>query len=241
MAAAGAGAATADDPAGDAVSDDLATVPDKSRSVINGPVARMQARSMTLRSSRTLPSHGFVTSSRSAAGVKAAPDHAAQLEPLCQLTFSRQETAPLVDLVAHRRQQPSELRQIERLGEIVHRPQLDGFDRRIDAGVAGHQSDLTVGIGLADGADDIEAADFRHLQVDEHQFGATLLQELDGLPAVRAGDDVVPLTLRQAADERQDGLVVINSQQQGALGRHGLKAPHPNPLPHGGRGSPKGG
>lgn len=43
MAAAGAGAATADDPTGDAVSDDLATVPDKSRSVINGPVARMQA------------------------------------------------------------------------------------------------------------------------------------------------------------------------------------------------------
>ncbi|PYR94576.1 MAG: hypothetical protein DMF84_05330 [Acidobacteria bacterium] len=41
---------------------------DSSRSVMNSPSARIQARSITFRSSRTLPSHAASPSSRSAPG-----------------------------------------------------------------------------------------------------------------------------------------------------------------------------
>ena len=53
----------------------------------------------------------------------------------------QQQTAPL-DAALHRRQQLAEALEVERLGQVVERAELDRFDRGVDRGVRGHQNHL---------------------------------------------------------------------------------------------------
>ncbi len=104
-----------------------------------------------------------------------AADHPVELEPPRQVAFHRQDAAPPVDLLAHAGQQLIEPAEVERLAQVVHRPELDRLDGGVDRRVAGHEHGLAMRVDVADGAQDVEAADLGHPQIDHHQVRPTRL------------------------------------------------------------------
>ena len=85
-----------------------------------------------------------------------------------------QQPAPACAVVAHRREQVREPLEIERLGQVVDGAELDRFDRAVDRGVATHQNDLAVGIGLAYRAQHLDAADVGQAQIDDGDIGTVI-------------------------------------------------------------------
>ena len=117
------------------------------------------------------------------------PQNSAFFATSCSASSSRRRRAAVV---AHDREQMVEPREIERLGQVVDGAQLDGFDGAVDRRVAAHQNDLAVGIGLADGAQDLDATDVGQTQIDGGDVGSMIRQLIERLFAGRARDDVEP-------------------------------------------------
>ena len=118
--------------------------------------------------------------------------------------FHRQDAAPAIDLLAHAREQLIEPAEVERLAQVVHRAELDGLDRGVDRRVAGHQDGLTMRIDIADRAQDVEAADLRHPQVDHDEVGTARLDERDGRAAVGAHQRRRSRHVRQIGTRRRE-------------------------------------
>src|SRR5690606_23744545 len=95
----------------------------------------------------------------------------------------------------------------------------DRLDGAVDTGMAGHQRDLRSGVGAPDRADDLETADFGHVQVDEYEIRFALVGDRDGLLAARTGDHFEGLGLGHAAHHREDGGLIVGDQQQWTFGR----------------------
>ena len=151
---------------------------------------------------------------------RAAPDHPAELEPLGDVPLDLQQAPAPLDVVADGRQEQLEPAEVERLAQIVHRAELDRFDRGVDRGVAGHQHRLALRIDLANRADDVEAADVRHAQVDHRDVRAPRLQLRDRIAPARAGNDVEPRAAREPADHVENALLVVDDDERRPLPCH---------------------
>ena len=80
--------------------------------------------------------------------------------------------------------------EVERLGEVLARAELDRLDRAVDRGVGGHQDHFAAGHGRADLAQQIEAVDVGHPQIDHREIGRLAQQRAHRLGAAGAGHDV---------------------------------------------------
>jgi hypothetical protein len=66
--------------------------------------------------------------------------HAAEFRVLCDLLLRLQKTLTSLRFFSHHRQKVPEPAEIERLRQVVDRPELDRLDGAIDRGVATHQT-----------------------------------------------------------------------------------------------------
>ena len=151
---------------------------------------------------------------------RAAADHAAELEAPRDVALHGEQAAPALEVLAHASEQLLEPGEVERLAQIVHRPELDRFDRGVDRGEAGHQHRLAVGIDVADGADDIEPADVRHAQIDHRDVGAPRLQLGDRLAPARARDHVESGPAPEPGHEVENPLLVVDNHERWAMAGH---------------------
>jgi hypothetical protein len=151
---------------------------------------------------------------------RTAADHPAELQPLGDIPFDRQQAAPPLDLVAHGGEQQLQPAEVERLAQVVHRAQLDRLHRGVDRGVAGHQHRLAVRIDLANGADDVEPADVRHAQIHHRDVRAPCLQLRDRVAAARTGDHVEPRAARKPGDHVENALLVVDHDERRPLPCH---------------------
>src|SRR5439155_2750128 len=65
---------------------------------------------------------------------------------------------------------------------------------------------------VLDGLHDVEARHLGHLQVDDREMDVVLAQLFVDLPAVREGDDAVPVLLEDLLDEIDRVLVVVDHE-----------------------------
>ena len=121
--------------------------------------------------------------------------------------------------VTHHDQQ---LLDLERLLQVVHRPELHGLDRALDGGVRGHHEDLRAlsGGGRADElADELEAGHLRHQVVDDQDVEGAHAQHALRIPRAGGGHALVAFLAQRAAQRLQDLLLVVD-QEHGAGGAH---------------------
>ena len=141
-----------------------------------------------------------------------ASNHPAELEALGDVAFNRKDAAPALDLFANRCQELLEPREVERLAQVIHRAELDRFNGRVDGRIAGHQHGLAAGIDLVNGANDVEAADVGHPQIDHRDVRVARPQLRDRLVPARARDHFESGTPREPADDVENALFVVHDE-----------------------------
>jgi hypothetical protein len=151
---------------------------------------------------------------------RSATNHATELQAPRDVSFHRQQAAPPLRLFPNRRQQLIEPPEVKRLAQVIHRTQLDSFNRGLDCRVTGHQHRLTARIHIADRPDHVEATEIRHSQVDQRDIGVSRPQLGDGLSSTGAGNDFEPGTAREAIDNVTNSLLVIDDDEDRRLSGH---------------------
>src|SRR5258705_242088 len=73
--------------------------------------------------------------------------------------------------------------EIERLGQIIERPELDRFDRGVDAGITGHERHLTLRRDRSNLPEDVETTHVRQAQIDQRDVWLHLAQRGQGITA----------------------------------------------------------
>ena len=141
-----------------------------------------------------------------------AADHAAERRIFGNLLFGLEQPLAAMRFLPHRLQQAPQAAEVERLRQIVNRPELDRLDRAVDRGVAAHEHHLAIGIGVADGPKHVDAADIRQAEVDDCDVGVLVLQLVDGAGAVGARDDAEPGIPGEARDYVQHRRLVVDDQ-----------------------------
>ena len=97
----------------------------------------------------------------------APADHPAQLEPMCGLVFGGEQRSAPLGVFARLGEQLSKSIDIERLRKVVERAEFDRVDRAVDRCVCSHQNHAALRLDLANRAKDVEAAEFRHLEIHQ--------------------------------------------------------------------------
>ena len=97
----------------------------------------------------------------------APPDHPAQLEPVRGRVLGGEQLGAAHAVLALAGEQLAQAGEVQRLGQVVERAELDRFDGAVDRRVRGHQDDAALRLRLPDRAQDVEPAELRHLQIDE--------------------------------------------------------------------------
>src|SRR5438445_804352 len=98
--------------------------------------------------------------------------------------------------------QDLQVRRRERLGEIIPRAGAQRVETRIDAGVAGDHEDDGVRVRLQAGAQQAQAGDLGHIEVEEHDVELVALQRLARLVATATQAELIPLVLTDAGGTR---------------------------------------
>ena len=106
-----------------------------------------------------------------------------------------------------------ELRHIERLQQIIVRPELHRFDGRLRRAVSRHQNDELLGVLLPDAAQGFEAVDAAHADVHEDEVGLELRNQLQSLLAAAGGGEFDLGRIKNAAERIQHVRLVIYQQQ----------------------------
>ena len=159
----------------------------------------------------------------------AAAEHAAELELARHLAFEGDDVRAAFDLHPDLDEHLTQAIEIERLGEVFARAQLDRFDGAIDRGVRRHQNHFAARDRGPNLAQQVEAVDVRHPQVDHRQVRRLAHQRLHRLAAAPARDDVEAGLPRQALNHFQHGRLVVHDEEQrtgGGWFGHG----HGNPI-----------
>ena len=150
-----------------------------------------------------------------------SPHHPVEFEVARQLDVRVHEPLPPLDAVSNGAEQLAEAIEIEWLGHVIERAELDGVDGRVHRRVSGHQDHLTLGVDVPDGAEDIEPSHFRHVLVEERDVGLERRQFREQSLAAHASDDLKVLLLGKPLDEGQHARLVVNHQEEGTPVRHG--------------------
>ncbi len=149
---------------------------------------------------------------------RTSADHPAELGALGCLLFRLEQPAAPDGVLTHGREEFAEALEIERLGEVVDGAQLDGLDRALDRGRAGHEDHVTVGIRLANRAQHVESADVGHAQVDGGDVRVMFAQVIEGRSAARASHHVESHAFSDVAQHVQDRLLIVDDEQRGRRG-----------------------
>ena len=158
-------------------------------------------------------------------GRRGVLDHLIDLAHLGALADHRAERAVFAELapqhahLAQRRvalddlaQQDPEPLQIDRLGEVVVRALLDGFDRRFDRALRRQDHGRDGIAAVVDPAEQIEASHLRHDQVGQDDGGMKRFDLREGLLAVGSHLDVEPPAANQLLETDARGAVVLDDQ-----------------------------
>jgi len=126
----------------------------------------------------------------------------------------RREQRRAVDqIVVDGLQQLPEPIEIQRLAEVVHRAELDRFDRAVHLRVRRHEDHPAFRLRLADGPQDIEPADLGHAQIDDRHVGSAVRDRRDRVPRAGIRVDVETGGSREPLDEAQHARFVIDDEQ----------------------------
>ena len=148
------------------------------------------------------------------------PDHAVDPIPLLEL---RPEIGvlrlqpPLLDRRSQHVQQRVEL---ERLGDEIRRPLLDGLDCVFHGPVAGDDDGDDVGVAFEGGVEDFPAADARQPQVGDQNVEGEVGQPLQRVLAVARLLDDEPVVRQTLGNRRAERPLVIHDQQMFLIFRH---------------------
>lgn len=112
-----------------------------------------------------------------------------------------------------------EIRQLERLGQVVEGPEAHRLDRGLDAAVARHHDDLGVGVMLLAVFDDFQPVHVADQEVDDHQVGGESIEGFDPFAARLDRRGVVALLPAQLRHELENSGFVVNDQDSG----HGFR------------------
>src|ERR1035437_1030675 len=159
----------------------------------------------------------------------AAAEHAAELELARHLAFEGDDVRAAFDLHPDVDEDLTQTIEIERLGEVFARAQLDRFDGAIDRGVRRHQNHFAARDRGPNLAQQVKAVDVRHPQVDHRQVRRFAHQRLHRLAAAPARDDVEAGLPRQALNHLQRGRVVVHDEEQ-RTGGDRFGRDHGNPI-----------
>ena len=125
-------------------------------------------------------------------------------------------------LVAHVLQQRRHPFEVERLGQVIARAELDGLDRALDRRAAAHQHHIAGRKRVADLTKQVDTVGLRHQQIDEGDIGRTFGHPRNRLGGGFARDDVESRRLRQTLHNRAHHRLVVDDEQDGARRHAGL-------------------
>ena len=113
------------------------------------------------------------------------------------------------------RDPPEEVREVERLGDVVRHAEAGGDRRGLDRSPRRHQDDLRGLRPFAQAGEEREAVLARHVDVGEDEVDRPLRQQGHRLGDARGAADVVPRLLEGEGRRFADGGVVVNDQDRG--------------------------
>ena len=157
---------------------------------------------------------------------RASPDHAVKLELPGDVGIDLEEPLAPADSLPDRHEQSAQPVEVEGLGQVIERTRLDGLDGRVEGRVAGHQDHLAVRVGGTDGAQHVDPADARHLQIDEHGVRLHRRQACQRVLPVAAEDHFEPETADESFDDGQDAGIVVDHEEAGRVFGHQVAWPH---------------
>ena len=103
----------------------------------------------------------------------------------------------------------------EGLDDVVVGPGLQPADALVDLVARGEHADGHLVAALAQAAQDLEAVEVGHVQVEQHDGGANPRGRLQRGAATRGGHDAEALELEAGGDGAADGGVVVDEQHYG--------------------------
>jgi hypothetical protein len=150
----------------------------------------------------------------------AAADQPAQLHAMGRLTLRGEQGGATGNLLADPGEQLTQPLQVQRLAQIVERPELDGLNRALHRRMRRHQDHLAVGLRFTDGAQDLEPAELRHTQVHERDVCGLAGELRERRPRARVPDHLEARLRRKPLDQGQHPGLVVDHQQPGGRGAH---------------------
>ena len=133
---------------------------------------------------------------------------------------------PLAERLFHHHQQVIDL---EGLGDVVERTQLDGADRGIDRAERRDGDDIGRRLAGLDLAEHVQAIQIGHLHVGHHQIDATAPDSLEALAPAARGLDLETTFVEGLPQQFEHGPVVFHDQNAsprltvGVAARHGFR------------------
>ena len=106
-----------------------------------------------------------------------------------------------------------------RLDEVAQRPLLHGLDRGLGAGVAGHEDHRDVQVPGADGPQELEAVEPRHVDVGQDGVEGAAGQDLQGRRPVSGRLHRPAGVTQDLAPHLEQGALVIHEEQAALLAR----------------------
>ncbi len=102
----------------------------------------------------------------------------------------------------------------QRLFDVVVGSELDGFDGRLDRPVPRHHHHLRGGHQLAHALEGFQSVHFRHPDVQQHEIWRIRREDLQRVRAALCHRHLVAFIQQDAAERRQDGLLVVHHQNR---------------------------
>ncbi len=144
---------------------------------------------------------------------RAASEHAAESELPGDLAFERDDVGAALELFADVHEHVAQPIEIEGLGEIFTRAELDCFDRTVDCGVRGHENDFAAGHVRLDLPEEIEAVHVRHPEIDHREIRGLANQHAQRLGAAGARLHVEAGLPREALHNSQYRHFIVDDEQ----------------------------
>ena len=125
-------------------------------------------------------------------------------------------------LAHHARDDLAELVHVERLLDVVDGVELHRRDGAFEVREAGEDDDCDVGVELSDEAEDLDAVELGHHEIEDDEVVAAVADLFLDARGVAQRLDLKAVALEQRLHVLADGLVVVDDEYSsgGDLGRH---------------------
>ncbi len=148
----------------------------------------------------------------------ASADHPAVFEALGRLAVRGKRVAAAIEAFADAREQFLQTFEVERLRDVVAGAELHRLDGALHRRLRGHEDDLARRRRLAHRAKDFEAADVRHLQIDQRGGGLRGGDHLERIAAVDGRRHAEAAALHEPLGRAANALVVVRDENQRRAG-----------------------